>query len=153
MKVKNIMTRRVLTVKPTDSVEAVAKVLYKRGFTGVPVIDAKRRLLGIVTEWDLVVRNARLDLPVYLQLLDGMVYFENPGKLEKEIERAVGVKVREVMTEKVVTITPDATVEDLATLMERKHVNPVPVVKDGKLVGIVSKADIIALMVAKRKRK
>jgi CBS domain-containing protein len=126
-------------------VNVVAQLMAGKGLSGVPVVEAGR-VVGIVTELDLIVRNTRLEPPAFFQILDGRIPLETPDHYRKRLQHMLGTLVRDVMTEKVVTIGPDADLEALAELMVKRGVNPVPVVEEGRLVGIVSRADIVALM-------
>ncbi|MCL5961905.1 MAG: CBS domain-containing protein [Chloroflexi bacterium] len=147
MKVSEIMTKNVMAAEPDDKVVDVAKVMLKNGISGVPVVDESNRVIGIITEADLVVRNAYVHFPTFLQILDSRIYLQSPRHFEEELRRALGTTAADVMTREVHTIDADAEVRALATLMVEEKVNPVPVTHEGKLVGIVSRADIIRFMV------
>ena len=147
MKVSEIMTSNVMAAEPDDKVSDVAKVMIERGISGVPVVDDQNRVIGIITETDLVVRNAYVHFPTFLQILDARIYLQSTRHFEEELRRALGTTAADVMTKDVRTVDMDAYLEGLATLMVEKKVNPVPVTQDGKLVGIVSLADIIGNMV------
>ncbi len=147
MAVSVIMSRQVATVTPETSVKDIAKLLVERHITGVPVVKGDA-VVGIVTEADLVMQKARIHIPTYISLLDSTFYLEDPSLVEVEIAKILGATAEQVMTKDVVTIADTATVEDLATLFEEQHVNPVPVVDvNGKLAGIVSRADVVRLLV------
>lgn len=151
MKVQDIMTKDVLTVGPDTSVNEVARLMGSRDVSGVPVVDEAGHIVGIITELDLIVRNTRLEMPRFIEVLDwGRIPLERPGQVQERLKHMLGTQARDVMTEKVVTIAPDAEVQDLAELMVKRRVNPVPVVDaDGRLVGIVSRADIVDMMAAR----
>jgi CBS domain-containing protein len=146
MKVRDIMTAEVVTAEPETSVNLVAQLMDRGGLSGVPVVDGAGRVVGIVTEVDLIVRNQRLEPPAFFQLLDGRIPLETPGHYRKRLQHMLGTHARDVMTEKVVSVGPDEEVEALAELMVKKSVNPVPVVENGRLLGIVSRADLIRMM-------
>ena len=149
MRVRDIMTKNVVVVSPDTPVYKVAEELYKNGFTGVPVVEGNQ-VIGIITEADLVMQNTKIPLPTYIGLLDSFLFLENPQKIEEKMHKILGTKAREVMTENVITINPEAKIEDLAALITEKHINPVPVVKNNKLVGIVSRADLVKLLIKKK---
>lgn len=151
MKVQEIMTKDVLTVQPETPVNDVARLMGARDISGVPVVDEAGQVVGIITELDLIVRNTRLEMPRFIEVLDwGRIPLEWPTHLRERLRHMLGAKARDVMTEKVVTVTPDAEVEELAELMVKRRVNPVPVVDaEGRLVGIVSRADIVDMMAAR----
>ncbi len=146
MKIGQIMNRNVVSVKPDTPVNEVAKKLIQYNLTGVPVIDDKDEIVGIVTEFDLIRRKGVVDIPAYINILDSFLYLEDPAEVEEELRKMIGATAKEVMTKEVVTIDPEADISELAELIEDKHINPVPVVKNGKLVGIVSRADIVRLL-------
>ncbi|MFI5184615.1 MAG: CBS domain-containing protein [Vicinamibacteria bacterium] len=146
MKVREIMTSDVVVVTPETSVNTVAQRMGKGSISGVPVVDAAGRVVGIVSELDLILRNARFEPPAFFQILDGRIPLETPAHYRKRLRHMLGTEARDVMTEEVVTVGPDEEVESLADLMVRKRVNPIPVIEGGRLVGIVSRADIIRMM-------
>jgi CBS domain-containing protein len=149
MKVRDIMTKEVLTVKPNASVNEVARLMGARDVSGVPVVDDEGRVVGIITELDLIVRNTRLEMPRFIEVLDwGRIPLERPGHAQERLKHILGTEARDVMTPKVVMIEQDAEVEELAELMVKRRVNPVPVVENERLVGIVSRADLIDMMAA-----
>lgn len=152
MKVSDIMTKDVLVVAPETPVFKVAEMLYKNGYTGVPVVQGDK-VVGIVTEADLVMQNTKLHMPSYIQLLDSFLYLESPKHIEEELHKILGTRAEAIMTHQVVTIEPEATIEDLATLITDHHINPVPVVKNEKLLGIVSRADLVRLLMKQEKKK
>lgn len=146
MKASEIMTKDVAAVTPDTKVSEIARLMVEHGYSGVPVVDGKE-LVGIVTEMDLVVRNAHLHFPTFIQVLDARIYLQGTKHFEEELRRILGTTAADVMTREVTTVTPDTDVVDVATLMFEKKVNPVPVVVDRELVGILSRTDIIRLLV------
>jgi CBS domain-containing protein len=150
MKVSEIMTKEVMTVKRNTSVNEVAKLMGVHDISGVPVVDDDNHVIGIITELDLIVRNTRLDLPRFIEVLDwGRIPLERPGHARERLRHMLGTEAADLMTEKVETIGPDASVEDLAELMVKHRFNPVPVVDENeKLIGIVSRADLVDMMAA-----
>jgi CBS domain-containing protein len=149
MKVREIMTTDVVSVKRDTSVNEVAKVMGARDISGVPVVDDAGGVVGIVTELDLILRNTELDVPRFLQILDlGRIPLELPGQYQHRLRHMLGTRAEDVMSHEVVSIGPDDGVEALADLMVKRRVNPVPVVEGGRLVGIVSRADLIDMMAA-----
>ena len=140
---KDIMTREVLTVTPDTSVEDLASLLVQHGISGVPVVDDQGGLYGIVTENDLIRRNKRLHIPTVVSFLDAAIYLESSKKFEEEVKKIAATKVGDICVRKVVTITEDAMIQDIATLMSDKNKHLLPVVKGGKVIGIVGKRDIV----------
>jgi len=140
---KDIMTKNVITVKPDSSIEDLSSLLVKNEISGVPVVDDSGALYGIVTENDLISRNKRLHIPTVVSFLDAAIYLESSKKFEQEVKRLTATKVSDICARKVVTIAEEATVMDIATIMAEKKVYLIPVVKSGKLVGIVGKRDVV----------
>jgi CBS domain-containing protein len=144
MKAVDLMTSFVVTVRPDATIEYAAQLMLQYHISGLPVTDSDGAVLGIVTESDLLrraetgtdKRHAR-----WVSLLIG------PGRLAQEYVHTHGRKVGEVMTERVFTVTPETPLADLVALMETKHVKRVPVVDQRRLVGIVSRADVMAALV------
>lgn len=140
---RDIMTKDVITVKPDTSIEELASLLVKHGISGVPVVDDEGRLFGIVTEHDLISRNKRLHIPTVISFLDAAIYLESSKRFEEEVRRVAATKVEDICVRKVVTISEDTPLVDIATLMSEKKVHLLPVVKEGKIVGIVGKRDVV----------
>ncbi len=140
---KDIMTKNVIIVKPDTSTEELSALLVKHGISGAPVVDDSGSLYGIVTENDLISRNKRLHIPTVVGFLDAAIYLESSKKFEEELRRLAATKVGDICARKVVTITEDTTVVDIATIMAEKKVHLLPVVKGGKVVGIVGKRDVV----------
>jgi len=144
MKASDLMTSLVVTVRADATIEYAAQLMLQYRISGLPVTDSDGAVLGIITESDLLRRaetgtENRHDR--WASLLIG------PGRLAREYVRTHGRKVAEVMTERVFIVTPETPLADLVALMETKHVKRVPVVDQGRLVGIVSRADVMATLV------
>jgi len=146
VRVRDLMTPGVFTVRTDTSVNEVARLMSQKDVSGVPVLDADDRVVGIITELDLIVRNGRLEIPAFLQLFDAVIPLELPGHLSTRLRHMLGTRAEDVMTREVRTVGPDTEVEDLVDLMVKRRVNPVPVVEDGRLVGIVSRHDLVRMM-------
>lgn len=147
MYIKDIMTRDVITVTMEDNVEKCASLLIKHNLSGLPVLDEAGKLVGIVTEGDLIRRASRIKGPAVLEVLGGLIYLDSPKKFIDELKNSMGQKAGDVMTKKVVTVDPDQTIEEGATLLVEKKVKRLPVVnKEGELVGIVSRRDIMSYL-------
>ncbi len=144
--VRDIMTRDVVTVGPDASVSEIARLMWEHKISGLPVVNEQREVLGMVTELDLVVRNTRFKLPGFFTLLDATIYFETPRHIRQRLQHIVGVTAAEIMSHPATTIDADATIEQLSELMVDRRITPVAVLEGGRLVGIVSRADIVRLM-------
>jgi CBS domain-containing protein len=140
---KDIMTKDVITVKPDTSIEELSSLLVKNRISGVPVVDSSGLLYGLVTENDLISRNKRLHIPTVVSFLDAAIYLESSKKFEEEVRRLAATKVGDICVRKVITITEDTTVTDIATIMAEKKAYLLPVVRNGKVTGIVGKRDVV----------
>jgi len=145
MKVSEIMRKNITTCGEETSVKEIARILVENNLTGMPVVRGKE-IVGIITEADIIMQRAKLHMPSYIQLLNSFLYLEDPGEVEDELKKILATRANELMTSEVVTVDPDYSVEDVASLIEEEHINPVPVVRDETLVGIVSRSDIVKLL-------
>lgn len=142
--VHEVMTTEVLTFRPTDTVEAAARALSERHIGGAPVVDDEGRLVGLLEDDDLIVQEARIHFPTVVSVLGA--YIELPtshSRMETELRKAVGTSVGDVMDHDPPTCSPNDTLETVATVMHERGVSRLPVVADGKVVGIVSRGDLV----------
>jgi CBS domain-containing protein len=143
LKVREIMTTTVVTAKPDTTVGELADILAKNKISGVPVVDDQDRVLGMVSEADIILQDADLHFPYYVQFLEMVIYLQSVHKFEERVRKSIGSKVSEIMTTEVVWASPEESVREVATLMADRNVNRLPVVDDGRLVGIVTRGDIV----------
>lgn len=142
LKAKDIMTRDVITVKPSTTIEKLARKLMKHQISGTPVVDEHGNLKGIVTENDLISKNSRLHIPTILRLFDAFIPL-GTSRLEDEIKKMAASIVEDLCTKEVITVDAEASLEDIATIMTEKRIHLLPVLKRRKLVGIIGKKDMI----------
>ncbi len=140
---KDIMTAEILSVTPQHTVKEVAQFLLKHQISGAPVLDDAGQIVGIVTEGDLIFRDARVHLPTVMTIFDSIIYLENPHKYEHELQKIIGGKVADIMSQDILTITPETDLQEIATIMHEKKRHLLPVMDQGRLVGIVGKADVV----------
>ena len=138
-----IMTKDVLTVGLETGVEELAQLLWEKKIGGAPVVDAHHQLLGVVTESDLIDQNKKVHIPTVLSILDSMIFLESPNKLEQEIKKMTGTTVGDIYSPHPITVAETATLEELASIMSDRRIHTLPVTRDGKLVGIIGKSDLI----------
>ncbi|MCL2458262.1 MAG: CBS domain-containing protein [Desulfobulbus sp.] len=143
LKAKDIMTREVITVKESATVRELTTLLLTSNISGVPVVDDNDRVIGVVTESDLIFQNKKVHLPTAFALLDAFVFLERPGKMEQELKKMAGSKVSDICTRNLVSVTPETELDELATLMAEKKIHTLPVMREGQLVGVIGKSDII----------
>lgn len=140
LRARDLMTTEVVTVPPATPATSLARLLAERGISAAPVTDPEGRLLGIVTEADLLRRLAGAENKP-AGWLRGL--FRNPDRQAERYAKTHGMEARDVMTEEVVAVEPDATAEHCARVMEERGIKRLPVVRDGRLVGLVSRADLL----------
>jgi CBS domain-containing protein len=148
-KVKDLMTTEVIVCQAETSVTEAARLMYLNGLTGLPVLDQNDKLVGIITDSDLIKIEEHLHLPLTFGFLGSLVYLDNPlngDEIQKQLETLLATKVESLMVKKVITIGPEDSIEDAADLFLKKKSNPIPVLEKGKLVGIISRADIVKLL-------
>lgn len=144
MKAKDIMNKNVITVKAQDKVEDLVKILLDNKISGVPVVDEENKVVGIVSEGDLIYPEKSLHLPAFIPVLDGIVFLQSFKKLEKEIKKMTAYKIEDVMVKKVVTVEEDMEIEEIVNVLLDKKINRVPVVnEENKLVGIITRSNIL----------
>jgi CBS-domain-containing membrane protein len=149
MKASDVMVTDVITVTPESDVPNVAELMLVNHISGVPVVGIDGRLVGMISEGDLIHRGeagTAHQRPWWLRLLMGRELLA--GEFLKEHSRRVG----DLMTRDVVSAAPDTPVAEIATLLERHRIKRVPIVEDGKLVGIVSRANLIQALATFRRR-
>jgi len=138
------MTADVLLFTPDEGVQEAYDRLTERGVDGGPVVDADGAVVGMLSTDDLLVQETRLHYPTVVSLFGA--YLELPSahrKFEQELRKAVGAFVGDVMTTEVISCAPDDTLEKVATLLHEHDLSRLPVVVDGRLVGIVARGDIL----------
>ena len=143
--VADIMEPDVPMVDSTDSVERVLEVLRQHELPGVPVVNEGGRCVGIITEADLILsgENEDLHLPHYFALFGGFVFLERLSHFEERLRKAVASTAADLMTEDPVTIEKGASVDEAARLIASRKHNRLPVVEHGRLVGVVTRLDVL----------
>jgi CBS domain-containing protein len=147
--VAEIMDVDTPSVQPEDTVETVLRVLHEHELPGVPVVNSGGRCVGIITEADLVMagEDSDLHLPHYFELFGGLVFLESMNHFEERLRKATAALAVDLMTEDPVTIEPSATVEEAARVISRSKHNRLPVVEHGRLVGVVTRVDVLEALV------
>ena len=140
MRAKDVMTAPAVVIAPDTAVEEIAKLLLKRGISAVPVIGPDGRLAGIVSEGDLM---RRVESGTERTRSWWLSVFGDADAQAREYAKSHGRRAADVMTRKVVTVTEDATLAQIAELLERHRIKRVPVLREGKVVGIVSRANLL----------
>lgn len=150
MKVREIMKREVISLSPELSVKEGVEILLKRRISGLPVMDKNERLKGMFTEKDFL----RYLLPSYLDKVGEFRYEENPKYVKHKISQMDKLKLRQLMRREVVTVEEDVTLCEVARMMLTQKVRRIPVVsKDGRVVGMVTREDIVRALLNEEKAK
>jgi CBS domain-containing protein len=139
MRAADVMTRQVVTVQADIPIREAARLLAEHRVSGLPVVDAAGRVIGLVTEADLIARQ-KVAAP---RGSWWHRFFADPERLAEEYRKAEGSTVGDVMTRAVVCIDPEMPIEAIATMLDRRGIKRVPVIAQGRLVGIVSRADLV----------
>lgn len=145
--VAEVMTPDPVTVRPEALLREAIQHLAKNHIGGLPVVDEAGKLVGVLSESDLMWQETGPPQPLYIVLLDSVIYLRNPGRYSEELHKALGQTVADVMTRKVVTISPQASLREAAQMMHDKEIRRLIVLDDNNaLVGILTRGDIVRAM-------
>lgn len=147
IRAQDIMSRDVVTLSATLDFTAAARILLENHFNGAPVVDDQGHLLGILCQSDLVAQHKRLPVPTLFTLLDSFVRLTPTKQLEKQVRKIAALTVAEAMTPDPITVSPDTSIETIAGLMVDSNLHTLPVVKDGKLMGVIGKEDVLRTLI------
>jgi CBS domain-containing protein len=142
LRAKDIMTKAPITVSSEMEILQAAKILLEKGINGVPVVEGEK-LVGILCQSDLIAQQKKLPIPSLFTLLDGFFPLKSTKHMEKALQKIAATTVADAMTPDPVTVNLETSLEELATFMVDKNFHTIPVVDEGKLVGIVGKEDIL----------
>jgi CBS domain-containing protein len=149
VQVKDTMTKEVITVAPDTKVTEVARIIHERNFNGLPVVDAEKKVLGMITEADLLANDAfGTHIPSFAKLLaDFNVLKMVKDEDKKNLESIVNATAESIMDAKYVSVGPETPLSELLAIFNEKRVNPVPVVDENNILqGIVARSDIVRLV-------
>lgn len=146
MRAMDIMTTDVITVDPDVTVQDLAKLLAERGISGAPVVDASGRLVGIVSEGDLLHRAEIGTARRHRERRRSWWLDDFASDLARDYIRSHGRTVKDIMTRDVVTVTEAADLGEVAALLEAKRIKRVPVTRDGKVIGIITRANLVRVL-------
>jgi len=143
VKVKEIMTKEVVAVKPDENAKDALALLFKMQISGLPVIDASGKLVGMFTEKEVL----SYTLPSYIENVGRFIYEENPKSTRKKFKELCNIKVAKLMRKDVVTTTEDTALCEAARVMLTQKARRLPVLdKTGKVVGIIARNDILKIL-------
>ena len=148
LSVGEIMETDWPTLGPESTVEDAIKLFAEARISGAPVVE-DGRLIGIITEGDLIFQDAEIKAPGFLDILGGLVPLGNTEEYRTEALKSAGVTVGEIMTDDPVTVAPEATLAETATIMAEQRKKILPVVEGDRLAGVITRMDILALHILK----
>jgi CBS domain-containing protein len=147
--VADVMTRDPIVVSPQTPIKEAIQLLVEKRISGLPVVDNTGKLVGVISETDLMWQETGVSPPAHIMILDSVIYLENPAKYERELHKALGQTVGEVMTPEAVTITPEKPLREAAAIMHDRSVRRLPVLDStGAVIGILTRGDIVRAMAA-----
>lgn len=148
MTVREVMTPDPVTVTPETPVGQAAALMLERRINGLPVVDDTGTLVGIICQSDLIAEQKKLPLPSFFTMLDGYIPLTSLKHLEREVERIAAVNVGQAMSRQPVTVGPQTPLSQAAALMVDHNFHTLPVLDQGRLVGVVGKEDLLRSLFA-----
>jgi CBS domain-containing protein len=143
-KAKDFMTKKVISVHEDDPIKKVFKLMDKSGILGVPVVNSKKHVVGIVTESDLIEHFTTLKTPRGVNLLGGIIYLSDIKEFNKDLKEHCAEYVKDLMSKEVLAVKESATLQEVIDVMSKKQMNRIPVVNGKKeLTGIITRSDIV----------
>ena len=146
LQAKQMMTTNLVTVTENATLQEIIQLMLDKNISGIPVVDEKGELKGVVSESDVLRLKRKLHMPDYMQLLETMLNNSHPEYFNAEVAKSLKMAVSDFMTRKLITISADTSLAEITRLMVEHGINRIPVVHDGKLVGIVTRRDAIRAM-------
>ncbi len=147
--VADVMSRDPIVVRAQTPLKEAIQILAERHISGLPVVDDGGKLVGIISETDLMWQETGVTPPAYIMFLDSVIYLKNPATYERDLHKALGQTVGEVMSKNPISISPDKTLREAATVMHDRSVHRLPVLDStGQVIGILTRGDIIRAMAA-----
>jgi CBS domain-containing protein len=143
--VRDVMQQDPITVAPALTLAALVDLFVKERLAAVPVVDENGKVLGMVTEGDLILQEVEGDfeLPHFVPFLDGAIFLQSSDRWDRQMRKAFAATAADIMTRDVRTVTPDSSIHEAAKKMANHDVSRLPVVDDGRLLGLISRSDIV----------
>ena len=145
---REIMSTDLITITPHTEITQAARLLLDKHVNGLPVLDEEGRLVGIVCQSDLIAQQKKLPIPSFFSFLDGVFSFPSLKQFEKEVHKIAATKVSGAMTPNPVAVSPETGLEAMAALMVDNSFHTLPVVEEGRLIGVVGKEDILRTLMS-----
>jgi len=148
-KAEDIMETNVICVFPDTEISRAVEILLNNHINGVPVVNEKKELLGILCQSDLIFQQKTLPIPPIFTILDSIIPLSSSKKLEDTLRKISATTVDQAMIKNPVAVSSDTPVSEIASLMVEKHFHTIPVVDGKKLIGIIGKEDILKTLISK----
>ena len=146
---EDIMETDVICISPDTEVPKAVEILLKNHINGVPVVNDKNELVGILCQSDLIFQQKEMPIPPIFTILDSIIPLSSSKKLKDTLRKISAATVNQAMIKDPVTISADTPVSEIASLMVEKHFHTLPVVDGKKLIGIIGKEDILKTLIQK----
>jgi len=147
--VADAMTRDPIVVRTETPLNEAIQILAERRISGLPVVDDAGQLVGIISETDLMWQETGVTPPAYIMFLDSVIFLKNPAQYERDLHKALGQTVGEVMSSNPISIAPDKPLKEAAQIMHEREVRRLPAVDNaGQVIGILTRGDIVRAMAA-----
>lgn len=143
---RDIMTEKVITVSPEMEIAQAVQLLLRKRINGVPVVDDSGNVVGILCQSDVIAQQKKIPIPSFFTFLDGVIPLSSMKQLEREVQKIAATKVAHAMTPDPVTVSADSGIEEIATLMVDQNFHTLPVMDNGRLIGILGKEDVLRLL-------
>jgi CBS domain-containing protein len=143
---KDIMTTEVYSVSESTDLKDLAHQFVERNVNSLPVVDSAGKLVGMVSQTDLIEQDKPLHIPTVISLFDWVIYLESPKMFGDEVRKVTARKVSEICSREPVTCSPETSVDEIASLMVEHKAHLIPVVDQGELIGVVARLDMIRSM-------
>ncbi|WP_350343428.1 CBS domain-containing protein [Proteinivorax tanatarense] len=143
MKVLEVMNKEVVSISKDASVEEATKLMIEKSVGGLPVVDGENKVVGMITEKDLLTRHKEFVPPPYVDILGAFVYLEDPTRANERLKKSLSSSIEDVMSTPVFSVNPEDDVQLVLGFMVEQGFNRIPVEEEEKLVGIVSRGDIL----------
>jgi CBS domain-containing protein len=148
IKAEDIMETNIISVTPETKIAKAVKTLLENHINGVPVINDREEIVGILCQSDLIFQQKEVPFPPIFTILDSFIPLSSSQKMEDEFKKISATTVEQAMIKAPVTVNADTPVSEIASLMVEKHFHTIPVVKEKRLIGIIGKEDILKTMTA-----
>jgi CBS domain-containing protein len=152
MLARDIMNKYVIIIQEDSSIEETARILTENNISGAPVVNKDGKIVGMVTEGDLLHQDTNPRAPAFLSILGAFIYIEGIDRYRDDFKKLAATITSEIMTKDLITVSGDVEIEYVAELMVKHGIKRVPVVENDIIIGIISRADIIKTMASKAKK-